>query len=106
MTTSVAADETHRDPTDQATATGLCRAVLRVEGGGAVIRCLAEADASGVCPVHRAPTVSVVTRRVLPPAPSPHEDLLPWSDDVRAMFTACAPPPARARRAAGRRGRE
>jgi hypothetical protein len=48
---------------DPASAGRLCGKVMHTSYGGNTLRCLAEADASGFCPVHRSPASVVASRR-------------------------------------------
>jgi hypothetical protein len=76
------------------TVTMTCRQILREGslvsgsgGGHGELRCVAEADESGYCPVHRNPR----PRLVPSPTPRPKRDLnadvLPWDEHDRVVFS-------------------
>lgn len=70
--------------------THLCSAILRVDSGTACY-CIAEADASGRCPVHRervAPSCSPLTSARSRPTRHADADVLPWANEDVALFAA------------------
>lgn len=65
-----------------------CNYVLRIDGS-ATIRCMAEADETGLCPVHRLLQTAVggqIKSQLPQPSLSLDADVLPWSDEDRAIF--------------------
>ena len=72
---------------DGACSLRVCAAVVRYEGS-ASIYCAAQADETGFCAVHRQSAQTPVKPRPSRSSRSSDSDVLPWSDDDRAVFAA------------------